>query len=92
MRCRYASLNRRLAASCPDAYERAVRDIEWTLIRYPLPKLQRVGGQDTGWLYAIIGVARRTGPPCASPDSPAPRAKPEAGVSFDSYLSAVLLS
>ncbi len=44
---------RRVRLVLPDVYEQAVRDIEWTLIRYPLPKLQRVGGQDTGWLYAI---------------------------------------
>lgn len=37
----------------PDAYERLVRAVEWKLVEMPLPKLQRVGGQDTNWLYAI---------------------------------------
>lgn len=33
---------------------RKLRDqVEWTLIKMPLPKLQRVGGQDTHWLYTI---------------------------------------
>jgi len=33
--------------------EAALRSIEWVLIKMPLPKLQRVGGQDTRWLYEI---------------------------------------
>ncbi|MEK7866498.1 MAG: HNH endonuclease domain-containing protein [Planctomycetota bacterium] len=33
---------------------RKLRDeVEWTLIEMPLPKLQRIGGQDTSWLYSI---------------------------------------
>lgn len=34
-------------------FERLVRDVERVLILMPLPKLQRVGGEDTGWLYVI---------------------------------------
>jgi len=37
----------------PDAYDRLVDQVEWTLIEMPLPKLQRVGGHDTRWLYDI---------------------------------------
>ncbi len=43
----------RVRARLGEAWERTVRDIEWKLIEMPLPKLQRVGGQDTGWLYRI---------------------------------------
>lgn len=34
-------------------YEVLVREVEWTLIQMPLPKLQRTGGKDTEWLYTI---------------------------------------
>ncbi len=34
-------------------YERLVREVEWTLVKMPLPRLQRVGGEDTRWLYTI---------------------------------------
>lgn len=37
----------------PTPYEQVVRDIELPLIQMPLPKLQKIGGQDTGWLYRI---------------------------------------
>lgn len=43
----------RVKQARPDDYERLVRVVERTLILMPLPKLQRVGGEDTGWLYAI---------------------------------------
>lgn len=38
---------------CPVEHARLVDDVEWTLIEMPLPKLQRFGGQETGWLYRI---------------------------------------
>ena len=37
----------------PAACERLVRQVEWALIEMPLPKLQRVGGESTRWLYEI---------------------------------------
>ena len=40
-------------ASCHSSYEALVCEVEWTLIEMPLPKLQRVGGHDTNWLYRI---------------------------------------
>jgi 5-methylcytosine-specific restriction endonuclease McrA len=43
----------RVRLAIPGPFESAVRTIEWTLIEMPLPKLQRVGEQDTGWLYRI---------------------------------------
>ena len=52
-------------ASRPLAYQSLVCDVEWTLIAMPLPKLQRVGGNDTHWLYRInwddaAGLPRRS--------------------------------
>lgn len=44
------------------AYEKLVRNIEWTLIEMPLPKLQRVGGQETAWLYRINWDDKRNAP------------------------------
>ncbi len=43
----------RVSALLPDEFEATVREVEWKLIEMPLPKLQRVGGQDMGWLYLI---------------------------------------
>ena len=37
----------------PDAYAKLVSDVERVLIYMPLPKLQRIGQHDTGWLYDI---------------------------------------
>jgi len=37
----------------PKDYEATVREVEWKLIQMPLPKLQRVGGKQTDWLYRI---------------------------------------
>jgi 5-methylcytosine-specific restriction endonuclease McrA len=37
----------------PAATAQAINRVEWKLIQMPLPKLQRVGGEDTGWLYRI---------------------------------------
>jgi 5-methylcytosine-specific restriction endonuclease McrA len=34
-------------------FEELIRDIEWTLIDMPLPKLQRVGERNPEWLYHI---------------------------------------
>ncbi len=53
----------RVRAALPKEFAAAVKAVEWTLIDMPLPKLQRVGGQDTGWLYRIgwdDGPARAT--------------------------------
>lgn len=43
----------RVRRALPGAFNDAVEKVEWKLIQMPLPKLQRVGGQDTGWLYRI---------------------------------------
>lgn len=37
----------------PKGWQRLVDDVEWKLIEMPLPKLQRVRGQDAWWLYRI---------------------------------------
>jgi len=37
----------------PERTQALVQEIEWILIKMPLPKLQRVGGEDTHWLYRI---------------------------------------
>jgi 5-methylcytosine-specific restriction endonuclease McrA len=36
-----------------EPYAKLVDDVEWTLVEMPLPKLQRIGGQDTHWFYDI---------------------------------------
>ena len=41
---------RRLA---PDEFGSLLRDIEWTLVEMPLPKLQRVGSEQVRFLYEI---------------------------------------
>ena len=43
----------RARAQSPGAYARLVRDVEWTLVEMPLPKLQRVGGRDVRFIYEI---------------------------------------
>ena len=43
----------RVRLTMPEDYEKLVRGVEWKLIEMPLPKLQRVGKQDTGWFYTI---------------------------------------
>ena len=35
------------------AFASLLREVEWTLVEMPLPKLQRVQGQDREWLYRI---------------------------------------
>lgn len=35
------------------AFASLLREVEWTLVEMPLPKLQRVQGQDRKWLYEI---------------------------------------
>ena len=37
----------------PKDFGRLVRDIEWTLVHMPLPKLQRVGSEQVPFLYRI---------------------------------------
>ena len=37
----------------PDEFGSLVRDIEWTLVHMPLPKLQRVGSEQVPFLYRI---------------------------------------
>jgi len=39
--------------SAPDLYERLVRDVEWTLIEMPFPRLQQFGHGYERFLYAI---------------------------------------
>lgn len=34
-------------------WQRLCDDVEWILIDMPLPKLQRIGGQDAAWIYQI---------------------------------------
>lgn len=43
----------RARSACPDAFEEAIREAEWTLIRYPVLLLQRVGGVQERFLYDI---------------------------------------
>ena len=43
----------RVRTVLPVEVEAVTRTVEWKLIEMPLPKLQRVGGLDTGWLYSI---------------------------------------
>jgi 5-methylcytosine-specific restriction endonuclease McrA len=45
---------RRAEVELGEAYRRCVDEVEWTLIRYPLVLLQRVGGEDTRFLYEIF--------------------------------------
>lgn len=37
----------------PEGVSRLEREVEWTLVEMPLPKLQRAGGRVDGFLYAI---------------------------------------
>jgi 5-methylcytosine-specific restriction endonuclease McrA len=37
----------------PEGFEALVRDVEWKLIQMPLPRLQRIGGREEQFLYAI---------------------------------------
>jgi 5-methylcytosine-specific restriction endonuclease McrA len=43
----------RARRAAPWAFERLVRDVEWTLIRYPLLLLQVVGGREDPFLYTL---------------------------------------
>ena len=43
----------RIRLTMPDDYKKLVREVEWKLIEMPLPKLQRIGKQNTGWFYSI---------------------------------------
>lgn len=44
---------RRAHDELPDDFGACLDEVEWTLIRYPLPLLQRVGGEDVRFLYEI---------------------------------------
>jgi len=48
----YSGLNG-VRVQLKDAYADTVLEVEWKLVEMPLPRLQRVGGQDTAWLYRI---------------------------------------
>lgn len=48
---RSLSLARARAKSAPEQYEGLVREIEWTLVHMPLPRLQLVGKQEDRFLY-----------------------------------------
>ena len=37
----------------PHGYTKLVREVEWTLVQMPLPKLQRVGSESLDFIYAI---------------------------------------
>lgn len=39
--------------AAPKAFGRLLRAVEWTLVRYPLPKLQRIGGTVDPFIYQI---------------------------------------
>jgi len=41
----------RAKLALPDVYRRHIDDVEWTLIRYPLPLLQNVGREQQSFLY-----------------------------------------
>ena len=43
----------RARALDPIGWNVLIDKVEWRLIEMPLPKLQRVGGQDVAWLYRI---------------------------------------
>lgn len=43
----------RVRVAAPREWEDLLDEVEWTLIRYPLPLLQRVSGRDTTWFYSI---------------------------------------
>lgn len=43
----------RSRALYPEDWRRLLDQVEWTLIEMPLPKLQKIGRQETQWLYAI---------------------------------------
>lgn len=44
-------LSRARSMANTDRYEQLVRDVEWTLIHMPLPRLQRIGRQEDRFLY-----------------------------------------
>lgn len=48
---RSLSLAQARAKAGPGQYERLVREIEWTLVHMPLPRLQFVGKQEDAFLY-----------------------------------------
>ncbi|MCB9765254.1 MAG: HNH endonuclease [Alphaproteobacteria bacterium] len=43
----------RVAAAMPKRYAATVDAVELRLVTQPLPRLQRINGEDTGWLYDI---------------------------------------
>jgi 5-methylcytosine-specific restriction endonuclease McrA len=46
----------------PDGWKQLRAEVEWKLIEMPLPKLQRVGGEDVAWLYRIAWDDGRNAP------------------------------
>lgn len=42
-----------LAQAAPEHLHKTLDDVEWILIRYPLPKLQRLEGVVRPWIYSI---------------------------------------
>ena len=52
----------RVRRQLPEAYDAVLLDVEWTLITMPLPKLQRIAGQDLELLYTIDWDDRRNLP------------------------------
>jgi 5-methylcytosine-specific restriction endonuclease McrA len=43
----------RARAEAASAFEKLVRDVEWTLVQMPLPKVQRFGGREDRFIYEI---------------------------------------
>jgi hypothetical protein len=43
----------RARAADPAGYERTIAHVEWTLVEYPLPRLQRIGRDEIRFLYEI---------------------------------------
>jgi hypothetical protein len=43
----------RAGPSAPPGFDRLLDDVEWVLVEYPLPRLQRVGGGEERFIYVI---------------------------------------
>jgi 5-methylcytosine-specific restriction endonuclease McrA len=56
---RSLSLSQARARAAPGRYEGLVREIEWTLVHMPLPRLQLIGGQEDAFLYEY-GFTKKT--------------------------------
>lgn len=50
---RLATTPHRARLTDPAAFEDLIDEVEWVLIRYPIPLLQRLGGEDLKVLYSI---------------------------------------